>query len=122
MVTVFGVSSGISLDLPIVVTCGSGVTACILALVWNLPCSSWIHQALAKQSLIIFFYRGSTGLEDKMFQFMMDHGQNGRHNQIPITQKLLLLLVKLTSFEKDQYKFEHLGPFSLDCQQDDIML
>jgi len=35
-----------------------------------------------------------------MFQFMMDLGQNGRHNQIPITQKLLLLLVKLTSSEK----------------------
>jgi hypothetical protein len=45
-------------------------------------------------------YRGSTGLEDMMFQFMMDLGQNGRHNQIPITQKSLLLLVKLTSSEK----------------------
>lgn len=56
-----------------------------------------------------------------MFQFMMELGQNGRHNQIPITQKLLLLLVKLTSSEKI-IQFEHLGPFSSDCQQDDILL
>jgi len=42
----------------------------------------------------ISFYRGSTGLESMMFQFMMDLGQNGKHNQIPITQKLPLLLVK----------------------------
>jgi len=38
----FYVYPGISLDHPIVVSCGSGVTACILALVWNLPQLSWI--------------------------------------------------------------------------------
>ncbi|KAK8461647.1 hypothetical protein SEVIR_1G074400v4 [Setaria viridis] len=40
--------AGISLDHPIVVSCGSGVTACILALVWNLPCLSWILPCICK--------------------------------------------------------------------------
>jgi hypothetical protein len=106
--------SGISLDNPIVVSCGSGVTACILALVWNLPCLSWILPCICKAiPNDILFYRGSIELGSTMFQFMMDHGRNGKHNQILITQKLPPLL-KIPNSEKATFPCP--GAFSLDCQ------
>ncbi|VAI44248.1 unnamed protein product [Triticum turgidum subsp. durum] len=62
---------GILLDHPIVVTCGSGVTACILAL-------------------------ASIESVSMTFQFTTDLGQNGKRSPIMITQKLLQLPLKST--------------------------
>uniref|UniRef100_A0A0A8Z8D1 MST1 n=1 Tax=Arundo donax TaxID=35708 RepID=A0A0A8Z8D1_ARUDO len=49
-----------------------------------------------------------------MFQFMMDLGQNGKHNQILITQKLLPLL-KITNSEFLMDTVIASEVLSLDC-------
>lgn len=86
--------SGISLDQPLVTSCGTGVTACVLALVrlsvsWSLE----IYFPNGKWCFYNFFshFRAFIASAKLMSRYMMDHGPNGA----PI-QTLQLQLLRLS--------------------------
>lgn len=116
MITYYAV--GISLDKPIVTSCGTGVTACILALVsrtyyfspFDDPCMTDILYlgfdfVLAQRSFSNFVHlcRACIDLGRLMFQSMMVRGQNGEgiqmHQSPHLKHRFYMLLTSASTYE-----------------------
>lgn len=98
--------SGISLDQPLVTSCGTGVTACVLALVrlsvsWSLeiyfPNGKWCFYNLFSH------FRAFIASAKLMSRYMMDHGPNGA--PIQTLQLQLLQLSHLSWPWKDSWLY-----------------